>query len=226
MLRLFFMTILFLFPGIIISQETSQLVDQKYGPDPLLYNGRKYTYYLPSGTQGHQFYNSADFKESTVIIAGKRFEKVFINYDLYNQQLLMKTNDPSAAGIIIELSKAWLEGFHLDGKDFILFGKGDEKRFYQVLGEGPVFILFYFTKNIKLDATYGTTQYAFKPAEKSMYLLRENDLTSFRNNRSFINTLKEDQQIELKKYLKKNKINVKKASDSVMLEMIRHLNKL
>jgi len=226
MLRLFFMLILFITPGIIVSQDAIYSFDEVYGPDPLLYNGRKYTYYLPSGTQGHQFLYSNEFKAGSVRISGKTFGNIMLNYDIYNQQLVMKTIDPTGAESIIELSKAWLEEFHLENKDFILFGKDDDKRFYQVLGTGPSFILYYFSKNIKLDATYGTTQYAFKPPDKSMYLLRGNDLFPFSNNRSFLNLWDEYEQVELKKYLKKNKINVKKASDKAMLEMIGLLNNL
>lgn len=224
MLRLFFMLILILTPGIIFSQDAVSLFDQTYGPDPLLYNGRKYTYYLPSGTQGHQFLYSSEFKVGTVRISGKTFGNILLNYDIYNQQLVMKINDPTGAESIIELSKAWLEAFHIENKDFILFGKDDDKRFYQVLGKGPAYILYYFSKNIRLDATYGTTQYAFKPPDKSMYLLCDNDLIPFRNNKSFINAWDENQQIELKKYLKKNKINVKKANDKAMLDMIGLMN--
>jgi hypothetical protein len=134
-MRSFSIIILFSFIGNIFSQATSPEFDRIYGPDPLLYNGKKYIYFLPPGTGGHQFLAQPEFTEGEVIIKQIRFSRVSLNYDIYNQQLLLEYPDETGANGIIEVSKAWLDGFHLAGMDFIMHDFGDKPRFYQVLGK-------------------------------------------------------------------------------------------
>ena len=60
-----------------------------YGLDPLLYNGRIYTFNLSKETIGHPFMHSQNYESGDVVIRNEKFEDVLLNYDIYNQELIL-----------------------------------------------------------------------------------------------------------------------------------------
>ena len=226
LIRLFLVLFLFLFSGKLISQDTALELDLVYGLDPLLYNGKKYTYFLPPGTGGNQFLFSPDYFVGQVTVKGKSFDGITLNYDIYNQQLLFQYADATGAFNIIEISKAWVEGFRLGDKDFQYLTFGDGARFYQVLGDGPLFILYYWRKKLELDASYGATYFTFSPSLKNQYVLAGDRLQPFRNKRSLISLCDPRHKQEIRNYIYRNKIKLKNASDQAMTELINYIGNL
>lgn len=225
-MRLFLVLFLSGFSGILISQDNSLEMDRVYGLDPLLYNGEKYTYFLPPGTGGNQFLFSPDYFVGKVIIKGKSFEGITLNYDLYNQQLLLRYADETGAFNIIEISKVWLENFRLGDKVFQYLTFDDGPRFYQVLGNGPLFILLYWQKDLKLDASYGSTHFTFTPSLKSQYVLSGGKLLPFKNKRSLLALFDPVQKVEIRDYMQRNKIKLKKALDQDLTKLIIFIGNL
>ena len=43
------------------AQPAHAVDDELYGPDPLLHNGRFYSYYIPSTTTGTPYFNGPEF---------------------------------------------------------------------------------------------------------------------------------------------------------------------
>ena len=224
-MRLFLVIFLVLFSGKLISQDAKEL-DRVYGLDPLLYNGKKYTYFLPPGTGGDQFLFSPDYFVGKATIKGKSFEGITLNYDIYNQQLLLQYADASGIFNIIEISKAWLESFRLGDKDFQFLTFADGPRFYQVLGDGPLFILYYWRKKLELDASHGATYFTFSPSMKNQYVLAGDKLRPFKNKRSLISQFDPRHKQEIRNYLYRNRIKLKKASDQAMTELINYIGNL
>ncbi len=218
--------ILFFLSGKLVSQDAFQEMDRVYGLDQLLFNGEKYTYFLPGGTGGNQYLSSADFVAGEVIIRGKRYEGISLNYDIYNQQLLLQYTDETGASNIIGISKAWLESFSLDGRKFISLSPDKAPVIYQVLGDGPLFILYYWWKDLKLDNSTGGSNFVFSPPKKYQYVLIDDKLRSYGNKRSFISLFDPVHQDEIRNYIKDHRIIMKKASDEAMTELIDYIGKL
>jgi len=201
-------------------------MDRVYGLDPLLYNGKKYTYFLPPGTGGNQFLFSPDFFIGEVTIKGISFEGITLNYDIFNQQLLFQYADETGAFNIIEISRAWLESFRLGDIYFQYLSFDNGARFYQVLGDGPYFILYYWRKDLKLDAAYGATHFTFTPSLKSQYVLISGELLPFRNKRGLISIFNPENKQEIRDFMHRNKINIKKASEQAMTQLINYIGNL
>ena len=218
--------LLFSISGKLVSQDVTVDYDHVYGLDPLLYNGKKYSYFLPPGTGGNQFIFSPDFFTGDITIKGERFEGITLNYDIYNQQLLLKFADETGAFDIIEISKAWLESFRVGNMDFKYLSLADVPRFYQVLGNGPVFILYYWQKGLKLDVSYEASNHTFTPPQKTRYVLKDNKLQPFSNKRSLIAVFDPGLKPEIKDYIHRNKIKLNKASDGTMTELINYIGNL
>ena len=159
-------------------------------------------------------------------LKGKCYQDINLNYDIFNQQLLLKFEDETGVLNIIEVSKAWLTSFRRGNLNFEFLNLEQEPRFYQVLGEGPVRILYYWRKNLNLNDAVGSSNFIFTHAIRDSYVLMDGQLKPFRTNRSLIRLFDPGHRPEIKSYLRKNKIKVKETSDQAMAEMITFISNL
>jgi len=216
----------FFITGIILSQELYKESDKVYGPDPLIYNGKKYAYFLPSGTGGNQFLYSEEFAEGAIVIKGKTFTGIKINYDIYNQVLLLKYDDETGSPQIIEVSEAWLEGFSLGQTGFRYLEFKGESRFYQVLGSGSQKVLYQWRKTLKLNSSVGNSQFMFSAPLKSNYVMAGDEIYSYGSKGGFIKLFDPAHKTAIKNYIRENKINPKKSSDRVMTDLMDYISNL
>jgi hypothetical protein len=218
--------VLFFISGTLVSQDAVQVLDQVYGLDQTLCNGKKYCYFSPAGTKGNQFLISPVYVNGSVTIKGKCYQGITLNYDIYNQMLLLKYRDEEGSMNILEVSQAWLTSFSLGTKNFEFLKLEQEPHFYQVLGEGPVRILYYWRKNLKLDGAVGSAGFVFSKAERDSFILMDGRLRRFTSKRSLVGLFDAASRPAIKTFLRKNKIKVRKASDPVMAELITFIGNI
>ena len=226
-MRLLFVAYILFCSFTAISQETVKVPDQVYGLDQTLCNGKKYTYVAPPGSKGDQFLLSTLFSVGSVTLRGKSYNNLSLNYDIVNQQLLMRYADDRSPWNVLEVSKAWLTDFRLGNKKFELLTLEQLPQFYQVIGEGPVRILYFWRKNLNLNDAIGASNFTFTPAIRDSFVLIDGKLKPFQSKRSFVLLFSAAHRQTIKTYLRKNKIKLKKASDEVMGDMITfigHMN--
>lgn len=207
-----------------IGQQVSRL-DASYGLDPLLYNGKFYRYHVAPSTIGTPFIYSNEFNRGWVKLRGVTFDGVMLNYDIFNQQLVYKyANDDGGINHII-ISDAWLEAFHFFGSDFEVHALPDTiKRIYRVLGRGPVRIMYYSMKELNIDTPVGATNLRFSFPIQTSWLYKDSTLSRFTNNRSYIRLFDENQRPELKKFMRNNRISVKRSDDSELIKLLEFCN--
>lgn len=209
------------------SSTCAQDIGSVYGLDPLLYNGRNYSFSLSHETIGHPFLHTQNYESGNVLIRNEKFEDILLNYDIYNQELILKYQDIHGADNLIKLSKAWLRGFYLYSREFIsLETENGQKEFFQVIGRDSLKVLYHWEKKMTLSKEVGKSNYHFSEPGKAMYLYKHGVFYRFKNNKSFIEYFEPDLRDSIKKYLAQYKISVKKASDENMLSLINHCNQL
>lgn len=209
----------------VFSQETFREPEEVFGPDPLLYNGKKYSYFMPSSATGHQFLFSPDFSMGQVSIRQKTFKNLWLNYDVYNQELLLKYEDKMGTPQIIELSKAWLESFQLEGRQFLCLGPPEEKRFYQVCGDREAVFLFYWKKEFGIEHGTGPVNYAFGPASRDLFLMIGEDIRPFRSKRSLLKGFDPVRREEIKAFIRKNRLHIKTATPNEMTALANFISR-
>jgi hypothetical protein len=198
-----------------------------YGFDPSLFNGKEYTFFPPPNTGGNQYFSDVRFESGSATIRNITYKDLELNYDIYNQQLILKYKNNLGANSLIIISDAWLGSFSIKGLNFEIISSRDTlKRIYQVLGAGPYRILYYWKKTLKLDNFLGSENHIFSPAVKEMNVNSGNRISRYSNNRIFYSLFDPDKRDAIKGYLRKNKISVKKASDQTMNELISYCNTL
>lgn len=201
--------------------------DKIYGLNPALYNGELYTSFYNYNILGSQFFIDNNFVKGDVIIRGVTYKDLDLNYDVYNQALLLRYNTTENSYNIIELSKAWLQRFSLGNNHFVVrFLPDNSQKIYQVIGNDSVAIMNYWTKKIDVEDSFiefsGLTFKTFKEAN----VLINNSLFQFKNNKSFIKSFPGKFHEQIRNYIKQHKINVKKASDSTLEELISYCSKI
>jgi hypothetical protein len=150
-----------------------------------------------------------------------------LNYDIYNQQLILNYKNNIGANNLLTLSDAWLEKFSFRGYDFELISTKDSlKKIFQVLGTGQNRILYYWTKDLALDSFHGARNHTFSTAEREMNILTGTQVFKYWNNKSFYSAFDPEKRAVIKEYLHRSHVNVKKATDRKMTEVINYCNSL
>lgn len=213
--------------NVLEAQKTKYDFDPIYGLDPILYNGKDYSFFVSSSIEGHQFFESKDYSKGALTIKGNEYENLNLNYDIYNRQILLKYNDAKGVVNIVEISKAWLESFKINGYYFELMKSGDSTQMiFQVVGDEGIRILINWQKSMKLKTESVSSYYFFSKPQRSVYVLNNNELTKVRRKRDFLSVFNTEAQIDIKKYLKQQKIKLKKASIPEMEDLMKYCNTL
>jgi hypothetical protein len=209
------------------AQQIILAAEKVYGSDPLLYNGRLYTAFYGMNAENNQYLASGQFEPGSVTLRRVTFTDLLLNYDIYNQQLLLEyTGNPGLTSVII-LSDAWLENFSIKDKKFRIFPVSDEvKRIYQEIGSGQNRILYFWKKYLQLDNRIKNPKRTFSKRIREMNLLTEGKIVKYRNNRSFVNLFSPEKEKGIREYINSHRINVKKAGDEIMEQLIIFCNTL
>ena len=209
------------------AQNSASSLDRAYGLDPLLYNGKFYTYFLPYDIGGTQFFFGPDFVKGFANIRGIIYNKLDLNYDIYNQQVILQYETYEGARKQIVLSDAWLEKFSLGNAHFEMLALQDSiRRIYQVIGNGPYRVLYSWRKDLTLDIKYGATNYIFSEPIRKAFLFTGQKSLRYKNNKSFVALFDPVDQVDLKKHMRRQHINLKKASEREIIELLNYCNTL
>lgn len=208
------------------SQGNREEVESIYGLDPTLFNGEIYKYYLPQDTKGDQFLQGSLFRPGEITIKGVTYTDVAMNYDIYNQQVLVQYENREGKNIL-KVPLALVRDFSIEKRHFEVIPLQDTNRLIvQVFGKGKYRILKKWVKTQKIVMTYTVPYYEFSPARYQYYLEKRSSREKFRSNRNFISLLDPAVQDAARKYLRKHKIVIRKAGDTDLLEFISYCNSL
>lgn len=209
------------------AQQTFNIADPISGSDPLLINGRYYSFFPPPNTVGNQYLADQQFETGSLTIRGKTYPGLALNYDIYNQQLLLSFRNKSGADYLIIISDAWLEKFSLRGMDFELIPIQDTvKRIFQVIGSGPDRIGYKWKKELEPDSFHGSRHYSFSLPKKEMNILSGGHIIRYSNNKTFCSALDDVKRKAVREYLDRNRINVRRVSDRKMADLMDFYNSM
>ena len=227
-----FLSRYFLLPAIILwafsasAQVTEKNPDQVYGYDPLLYNGMAYYYYAPPHTTGTQYLLTQFDTDGTITLRGITYSHLALNFDIFNQQLVLKYTNSIGSPALIQVSFAWLEAFEIEGLHFEIIASADStKEIYQVLGAGSSKILYSQNKKLLIENFKSTDRY-FSRIQRLMFVYNGTRKIKYNNNRTFVAAFAQAQRDLIRKYIRKHNLMVQKATDQQMTELINYCNTL
>lgn len=177
---------------------------------------------------GHPYLLDYYSNTGSVIYKGKKYSSLNLRYDIYDQQLLLIYLFDTIE-YKLYLQKEFITEFNIDNKKYILkaFHSDEEARIYQVLGEDlPARILYFWQKGVSNIYNNNSDEKAFSPAQRETYILLNNQLVSYKGNRSFTRKFAHDHRTVIKAYLRKNRMRVRHATDNEMESLIQIINAL
>jgi len=220
------LVLLFTFPEFSHPQDAVRDYDQAFGLDQTLCNGKKYYFIVPAGTRGDPFLVSPLYISGSVTLKGRCYRHVILNYDIYNQQILLQYADTKGVMLTIEVSKAWLDGFTLGSRTFERLKSEQQEAYYQVLGSGPVRVAYYWHKTLNLNEAIGSSNYQFSKAIRDSFVLFGGKTIQFKTRKGFIEIFDPSIRPQVKNYIRKNRIRLKRASDNAMADLINYVGKI
>ena len=218
----------------LLSQETSDWsileisdhAEEKYGPDMVLFSGEKY-HYPYRAALGVPFLNTSRTDNASVQVNGVVYENQDLKYDIYNQLIVLEFNDMNGALNSIILRNEILDQFILDDRLFKKFPKeGSAERFGQVIYEGEISCFYFWKKRYSVDSKVGQNQYSFSDPIRQSYLMTDGKVILYKGKRSFLNCIPAQERVQIKAFMKKNRIRIRKESDTDMRVFLKNINQI
>lgn len=195
------------------------------GFDADLYNGTIYNF---GSTQirGHQFLEKEMFSMGTVTIGEHTFSDLFLNYDIVNQEVLLKSGEGFQQKVI-SLPVDILKSFTIGSRRFIIvFEEPRDVKIYETIGTLDRRFLRYWTKEIKTSTDNSVYNFVFSKPLKTTFLSDGKSIYKLKRRKDFLTAFPETQRAELKRFIRKNHIHFRKASSDQLKKLINYCNTL
>lgn len=193
--------------------------------DQILYNGIAWRnqYYM---VKGDQFLFSKEFLPGSLTINGNFYRNIAINYDIYNDEILIPKNH----GNIVQLNKEMVDSFTVvsGGVKFRFVNTQEDslpeiKGYANELYRGNCILFVKYKKEIQqlaVDDKYDLFYQTFR-----IYLLKEGKINQITGKKGLLKLL-QDEKNQVKSYMKKNRLRVTKKEPASFIPVIRYYDSL
>jgi hypothetical protein len=206
--------------------ELYKTVYNEYGIDQVLVNGICYEdEYM--GTVGHPFLFENQFYKGTLTFREREYQGLDIKYDIYKQQLILYIRQNTSTAWIIPPND-FISAFTLGDKLFAKYTFDGVPGFYQLIFDTRELKCLYYWSKSRFDSDHKRdyNSYSFTGSEKKTYLVVDDILKKYVDNRSFVRLFPRASQVQIKQYIKNNNIKVAKSSDAEMKIFITYCKTL
>ncbi len=191
----------------------------------ILYNGRVWRN-LYSRVRGNQFLFTNMFLPGTVLISGKLFTGLELMYDIYNDDLLIKSDN----GLVLKLKKEVIDGFTMEYNnrkyDFQnLEENGNEpgEGYFNVLYKGNPELLVKYKKEIKLLAVNNT--YDLFNQYRYIYLKKDGEIHLINSPKNIINLYGGNKKV-IMNFIKTRRLTVTKRNPESFIPLVEFCESL
>lgn len=198
--------------------------DSSYGLNPTLHNGLKY---FPSHTKakGHPFLLYSEGVTGAIVVEDKEFKHVNLKYDLYKQQVVLSFLDYTGALEQIVLNNSLIDTFQISNHVFIKNPfRNIKAEFLQIVYSNQVSCYIQWSKNYEFHNTSDGGIHKYTDEKRTLYLVQNQEVQKFRNRRTFLKLFPEANRKEIKNFIKKNKIRIKKANHLKLQQLVAYCN--
>jgi len=206
--------------------ELYKSVVNEYGFDQVLVNGIHYEdgYWEKVG---HPFLFEDQFYKGTLMFREREYQGVDIKYDIYKQQVILNIMQNNSIAWIIPPND-FISAFSLGDKLFVKHAFQGVPRFYQVVFDTEELKCLYYWSKLRYDSDdkRGYNSSRFTNSERKTYLIVDDVLKKYSDNRSFVGLFPQEIQARIKQYIKHNKIKVAKSSDGEIQELLTYCKSL
>jgi hypothetical protein len=194
------------------------------GLDQNLINGYQFIDQHPN-SEGHAYFNEDKFLKGRIIVNNIEYTDMFLKYDIYNQRIILKYKYSFGGENQIILHNESISEFEIGEKLFRrLYYPETGIQFFQIVADNDLLYLLQWKK--QSDYSPLDSHYKYSDQKKKSYLVINNKFLRFYGNGPFIKLFPKNQQTLIKQYIKKNKIQLNKATDRTIKNLVRFCSDL
>lgn len=197
--------------------------ENRYTPSDELLSGEKYQYMYRTD-DGTPFFEIPGDPRASVQIGNKTYEGQRIRYDMYNQLMVLQFTDMSGAQSSLVLQGERIGEVQIGAYRFRWFSDEGTGRYGQVIGEGPYHAVIFWEKQYLPDMKNGEEHYFFSDPVRKTFLAHNERMCPYKRNRSLVNCLPDRLKDPVKKYLKEERIHIRKASFKQVSDLLTYVN--
>jgi hypothetical protein len=191
----------------------------------ILFNGRVWRN-LYTNVRGDQFLFSKTYLPGSLTMNGKRYDNLNIDYDIYNDEVLVPKNN----GAILQLNKEMVDSFSLVFNSTKYYFRNTDpdsldglKGFVNVLYKGSSALYIKYKKSIDLLAVDDKYDLFFQT--QKIYLVKKGIVYQIGSKRDLLRALQED-KVQIKAFLKKNGLKISKKLPESFIPVVRYYDSL
>lgn len=184
--------------------------------------GELYTNTVPQA-KGSPYFPSPQWIAGTLITKNHQFENVLLKYDAYQDQLLYLNKDGSQAPI--SLNPSYIEGFEILSKPYRYFPKDKNLPFSGFAGFYPFKKFNFYEKTYSKLEKGSDNPFGQHNIKQQYYLQVDGAYFLIKNNKHLYEAFP-DKMEELKTYIKKNKLSIRRLETSEFLRLLSYYDSL
>ena len=224
--RLFILTIALLFSAEISCQNSKseteetlfELVEQKYGIDQVLVNG-KYFENIYTNDLGHPYFSEDEFKKGYLVVHNQKYNNILLKYNIWDQTVLVPYSHMTNAAFIPPVD--FIPEFGFNGHSFKKIKLENEKeQFFEEIYSGEIDLLCFWKKDRdESDHNITFMAHKFSDPHKKLYVVVETK-SYFVKNRKALNRVFPEHKNEINQYIKENKLKLYKSSNKQLSDLM------
>ena len=202
--------------------------DQVYGSNDLLVNGRIYVP-MHSLAEGHPYFEIKDWILGDVYTKGNKFEQLKLKYDIELDEFILFFIDKENHNNYIVLNKHYVDSVYVGKFLFVntaVIPEISENLGYcELVYNKQLSFLVKYKKDFKKEYSETKPHGEYSKINANRYITESGILTKVNTKKTLLRYF-EPYKKEIKKYLKKNKINYKKANSGELNTLINYCNEV
>ena len=193
-------------------------------PEPGLYNGSEYADYPIRLTEGHQFFDTNELVNGSIVYDGVLYENVPLQIDLVTEHVIINS---FGGAYRMQLINEKISRFKLLNHTFIRIVKDSANRnvistgFYDQLYAGNIAVLKKEQKEIRENVSIVTGITGSVTENDFYYLKKEGKFYDVKNKNALLEVL-QDKKKDVKQFMRKNKLKFRKDPDNVLIQVARY----
>jgi hypothetical protein len=205
--------------------QNQLLAQSNLGLDDRLYNGKFYDYFPPKNVDGHQFLYSSNFMTGKVWLSGREYNNLYLNFDVLNQEILLKFETNDGAKRVISMSLAYLDSVSFNDRIFVVnqVDSTAQKIEQRIKYNNSILYINYY-KKLELHSSLGEINYFFSKVFRRVVFIKDGERIELISNKDFYKLFEKDKALEIKHYLKKNRLKLRKMTESELFNLLVFIN--